>query len=286
MRGHLLIITFAISTTYVLQGANKPVVITNQLIPEITTSQQNMRLEHPTYFIFAHGSGGHKGNVHYYHRHTIVRDPFFSFNFPDARDGSFNFKESNLAQSSDIAALKDAVDTVCQETQNSLGVEPNIVLTGASRGASSIIAFMGTHNPTNISALVIESPFDTVDSIIVGLLAKIGLGKSEGLRKLGHKIVKKYHAKYDKDAPSPLDMVQHIRNKELPILIICSKKDELIPWTSSYRLYEEFKNQGFTHVHIFISSRGKHVKILEDRYAHLYKEAVDAFYKKYVYYLP
>jgi len=232
--------------------------------------------------VFAHGSGGHKGNVHYYHRHTIVRDPFFSFSFPDARDGIFNFKESNLAQANDIAALKEAVDTLNQEIYHTLGFEPHIVLTGVSRGASSVITYMGTHNPTNVRALVIESPFDTIDSIIIGLLSKIGLGKSEGLRKLGHKLVKKYHALYDKDAPTPLAMVQHIRNKELPILIVCSKKDELIPWTSSYRLYEEFINQGFTNAHIFISSRGRHVKLLEDRYAHLYKEAVDIFYKKYL----
>jgi len=281
MKQSLLVISFILSTTYITY-AKKPTVITDQIIPAITLDTISSTPETPLYFLFAHGLGGHKGNVHYYHKHTIVRDPFWSFNFPDARDGIINYKETSLAQGHEIEALKEAFETFCQETFTKSGCIPNIVLTGASRGASSIITFMGTHNPTNVSALVIESPFDTMDSVIIGLLSKIGLGKSEGLRKLGHKILKKNYPKYDKDAPTPLSMIPHIRNKDLPILIICSKKDELIPWTSSYRLYEEFKKHGFTNVHIFISSRGKHVRILEDRYAHLYKEAVDTFYKKYL----
>ncbi len=268
--------------SYGLEGVCLSDLPFNKVVPEITDSCLTITQDRPICFMFAHGRGGNKNNVNYYHRHTIVRSPFFSFNFPDAANGVINYNETSLAQENEIHALKEAFDQVCTEYESKLGTSPKIVLTGVSRGASSVITFMATHNPENVCALVIESPFDAVHSIITGILRKIGLSKSEGLHKLGHKIMAKVHAKYDKHAPTPRDMIQNIKNKDLPILIICSRKDELVPWDSSYRVFEEFQKQGFNNVHILITSHGKHVKILEGRCAPFYKEGVDSFYKGYL----
>ena len=269
-------------TLSVLYASDTPMITPNELIPALEASNIPILHDQPICFLFAHGLGGTRNNVHYYHKHNIVRQPFFSFNFPDAFEGVINYKETSLAQENEIAAFKDAFDDVCQEIEYQTGRTPQIVLTGVSRGASSIITFMATHNPQNVCALVLESPFDAVHSIIRGILKKVGISHAERLEKFVHSLATKPYKKYDRFAPTPLDMIPFIQNKDLPILIICSKKDELIPWDSSYRLHEEFKKHNFTNVHIFVSSHGKHVRILEDRCANLYKQAADTFYQRYL----
>lgn len=265
-----------------VEGMSQPDFPLNTVVPQIPDSSYSITQSDPTCFVFAHGRGGNKHNVHYYYRHSIVRSPFFSFNFPDAANGIINYKETSLAQENEICAFKEAFDQLCVEYESKFGILPKVVLTGVSRGASSIITFMATHNPENVCALVIESPFDAVHSVITGILRKVGLSKSKKLHKLGHFIMAKVHAKYDKNAPTPLDMIPYIKNKKLPILIVCSREDELVPWDSSYRVFEEFKKQGFENVHILINSHGKHVRILEGRCADVYKCTADTFYKCYL----
>jgi len=55
--------------------------------------------------------------------------------------------------------------TVQYSKDNKTG-NSEIVIFGLSRGASAVLNLMALYNPPQVKALVLESPFDTVGSII------------------------------------------------------------------------------------------------------------------------
>ena len=67
--------------------------------------------------------------------------------------------QSSLAQENEIERLAQTFDQVIVKK------EKKSVLIGVSRGASTIINFMGLYNPEHVQAIILESPFDCVDSI-------------------------------------------------------------------------------------------------------------------------
>ena len=74
--------------------------------------------------------------------------------------------------------------------------EKRLVLIGLSRGASAIVSFMAG-NPEKIEALVLESPFDSFDSILKNLLAKVDLHESSTALWLAQQITKLIFWKYN-----------------------------------------------------------------------------------------
>jgi len=153
-----------------------------------------------------------------------------------------------------------------------------IVIFGLSRGASAALNLMALYNPPQVKALVLESPFDTVGSIIDNKRKQLHL---EWLsHDTGEYIMEKIFRHYNRNGIRPIDMVSDIR-KELPILIICSKEDPLVPWYSSIQLYKKLKESGHLSVHLFLADHGKHSRILCDQDGNTYQAVVHAFYEKY-----
>ena len=89
---------------------------------------------------------------------------------------------------------------------------------------------------------------------------------------------------YKTNGQQPINSVVKIKNKQLPILIVCSKEDTLIPWTSSERLYKKFKEEGFVNCELVVVDRGPHGNILFaiDGDGQKYHDAVQAFYKNII----
>jgi len=92
--------------------------------------------------------------------------------------------------------------------------------------------------------------------------------------------MEKIFCRYKRNGIRPIDMISDIR-KDLPILIICSKEDPLVPCHSSIKLYQKFKKFGYSSVHLFVADHGKHSRILCDQSGNTYQAVVHAFYEKY-----
>jgi hypothetical protein len=86
--------------------------------------------------------------------------------------------------------------------------------------------------------------------------------------------------KYNRNGWSPKNCVANI-SKDIPILIICSKEDETVPYTSSINIYKNLVSCGHKHVYILITEHGQHAQILQGPDGELYQYVVNAFYKKY-----
>jgi pimeloyl-ACP methyl ester carboxylesterase len=207
---------------------------------------------------------------------TILNYPCATFDYPDACYSFLrvNRKETSLAQDNEIEKLSTAFAQTAQQSNN-------IVLMGISRGASTIVTFMALNNPEQVKALVLESPFDCMDSVVNDKLNRIGLADTTTAQTMGLALTRFIFTKFSPQGIRPADVAHKIRHN-LPILIVCSQQDQLVPASSSAKLYTILRNSGHTQVHLLTLPEGKHAKLFNSAASSLqYKQVTHAFYKKY-----
>lgn len=227
-----------------------------------------------TGFIFAHGLGGDKEQVRYYTKHNgwyILSDPVYSFNFPEVLSfGRIDTNKVSMAQEDDIKALEKAYNEFFKDYQHCKYVVPM----GISRGASAIITYLATKQPKNVKAAVLEAPFDTLEALIEHYTHSYLPHQKEELS-----LVWSFPL-YKKDGIKPLDVVDKI-DKNIPLLLIHSLTDQVIPAESSRRLYQKLKESGHKDVYLLILPEGTHANYQHGKFASLYQSVVHAFFKKY-----
>ena len=272
------------------------------LLSTITTAQAQV------WYLFSHGIAdtykqAYKyaktykiGKNTFHNTQYLINRPFLTFNYPDAHEGflRINRNETSFAQDNEIARLKLRFEKTMQLAQEKEPGNNEIVIFGLSRGASAPLNFMALYNPLQVKALVLESPFDSVATIIDNKRKQLRLKCLKWLsHDMGEYIMEKWLShdtgeyimetifrRYDRNGMRPIDLVSNIR-KDLPILIICSKEDPLVPCHSSVKLYQKLKESGHKAAHLFIADHGKHSKILEAQDGNTYQAVVHAFYEKY-----
>ena len=235
-------------------------------------------------YVFSHGfSDSYKQAykyVNYYRKKRKIRknkryilyQPLKAFNYPDVIYGKlFNVFRTSLGQMNEVNTLLANYNQVKDDT---------VVLFGISRGASTAINFAAKHNPENLKALIVESPFDKVKVVLknhwlASFLAKIPGVNDESVYRFFRKI-----SKYDENGLQPIDLIAHI-DKHIPVLLICSNKDKVIPHGSTVNLYEALVASGHTKAHLLVLSTGKHAKLINSKQGEIYQNVVHAFYKKY-----
>lgn len=243
--------------------------------------------------LFSHGIAASKRQAFKYAQITPTREYndrhiinnqhhiLVSFNYPDAGESyHINRKETSLAQANEVQALHEAHINIEDEA--------GIVCLGVSRGASALIVWLGTHPDAskvqNIRALILESPFDSIDSVLRHIIGE-SLYKYNTFRSFSHGLVKFIFSKYDKNFITPLEAAINVP-PHIPILIVCSAEDTRVPASLSKRLYDEltraaFLKNGNSRVHFVKLKTGAHGKLIEGKDSGSYRNAVHAFYKKY-----
>ena len=196
----------------------------------------------------------------------IIQAPVYSFNFPDALRG-YDANQTSLGQKNEINALANAYEKI-------KGNE--IVLMGMSRGASTILTFLGTHNHEHVVAVVLESPFDSILNTLNTHCGAFWLGF---LPVILHTSPNVLFGKFDRNGVSPIQVIDKI-NKDLPILIIASLQDTFIPALNTASIYLKFLENNYDNVYFLLVDHGVHGYLLEDNDTHLYLNTVHAFYKK------
>lgn len=229
-------------------------------------------------FLFAHGLGGNRGNILYY-TNFILPDYKYckTFDFPEVNEqNKINDKKVNLAQDNDLKTLKMAHDEFLAQKENK---PDKVVCMGLSRGGAAILNYAATH-PNNIKALVVEAPFDKLKNVLHELADRYGLGWIPGFKRLFRNIIFSKYPSYDKNGKHPISLVHQIP-KNIPILIVHSKEDELISYKSSQRLFHKLRKHGHKDVYLLILNKGKHAKYHLGDDSEKYQETVHAFYKRY-----
>lgn len=213
-------------------------------------------------------------NIHYNERY-LFHTPFVSFNYPDATDKFYrvNYAETSFGQENEIGRLNKAYTETLSHHNNC-----NIILWGLSRGASNLLIFAGLYDLANVKAIVIESPYYSMSEVIENVMIKINLNWLP--LSYGESLAELIFKRYTRYGWSPAKYIENIP-KDMPILIICSQEDHLVPCSSSMNVYKKLIESGHKNTYIFITETGRHAAILQGPDGEKYQYVVNAFYKKY-----
>lgn len=242
-------------------------------------------------YLFSHGLAGSRNQAYLYtkvsqkdgelieNERYILDEPLVTFDYPDSTTRFWKVRRSmtTLGQENEIAELEHHYESILEQSTQK---EPHIVLFGISRGASAAINFLGTDERAAIAAAVVESPFDCFETVQRFLAKRIFLHWIPGIQTICRGITKVVFPKYTPAGLHPIDAVINIR-KDLPILFICSKQDELVPYQCTLNLYHALRQSGHEHAYILILNHGAHGQLLHKSIGSSYQSVVHAFYKKY-----
>ncbi len=235
-------------------------------------------------FLFAHGLGGNKNNKYWYQpgnplNWAILDAHASSFDFPEVHNK--DPKVVNLAQEGDIQALAQAH----RELSHRKDHPDSLVLMGLSRGASTIITYAGSQLHANASllpvkALILESPFDSVEEVIDYWLKPRYSHNSSPSQSVITPCYYSMFPGYNKHGIKPIQAIASI-DRNMPLLLTCSKNDGLTPDKSSLALYAEAKKTGHPHCYILVLEDGKHAHYQQGKSSRKYLTTVHAFYERY-----
>lgn len=199
-----------------------------------------------------------------YEKNHIIHKPYTVCTYNDAR------ATANFGQGQDMAILTQQYNGCCNANDST-----RIVLAGMSRGASTIFNFIGKMRPENIGAIIAESPFATIDDVITHIIKKWNINWMPGIQYISHAIFKLIYPSYNLNGPCPIKSIQF--SFSAPILIICSRQDAVIPYTSSIRLAHYLQQQG-CNVYLLILNEGMHGFL---SYNERFQQVVNALYARY-----
>ena len=156
---------------------------------------------------------------------------------------AFDFPGCGLSEGSWVSLgfyEKEDSEKIIQFLQKVKGIR-NVLLWGRSMGAS--ITIMLSENKSNlIAGIVADSPYANLKR----LCFELGNKKSRlvkyvfdrAWRFMKEKIQKAYRFDIDE-----LDIVKYAKNGNVPVLIICSKDDEIIQFEHGKEIFDEYKNE-------------------------------------------
>jgi len=243
------------------------------LISIFFIKSQNKEFE----YLFIHGLAAGKEQLKFYQR--IIPTPYegIAFDCVDVQEKPLypeliKIPPTAFGQEKDIEIFSDFI-------KNS---ERKIIGIGVSKGAACWINIASKNEYIDkLAALVLESPFADINEIIcrfkfVDYLNYIPCGYL-----ITQSYAKKILKYYDPFGMQPLTSIQKIKNKELPIFLIHSKADKLIPINHSRKLYKEFLKNGFKNVYLVETEHAKHANVLTQDTENLFKKTIHSFYKKF-----
>lgn len=227
-----------------------------------------------TVYLFAHGLSCNEQQAYKYcalkNDYWVLKEPLVTFNFPDATHG-FNCSQTSLAQANEIEALTQGYKQAKKKGDT-------VILAGMSRGAATIITFAGTRAAKRLGALIAESPFDSIANIIDYKLKQEHVSWiPQFITQTAPKVV---FNQYDPHGIFPIDVAKQIR-RDLPLLLICSLEDIIVPAHSTAQLYFQLRDSGHEHVYLVLLNKGQHGSLLWQEDGDLYLAIVHSFYQKY-----
>lgn len=207
----------------------------------------------------------------------------FTYDYPDTTHWFWrvNWMQTGLGQKNEVEGFKNAFDKAIAQIHAPENKDFN--LNGMSRGATTILNFMGKYGndskyASRIKSLVVESPFASTKDLATNMLGYFN--QIPGASTLAHSLVSVAFWQHDTAGEQAIDTVENIP-LDVPIMLICSKEDKVVPASSTIALYKKLRATGHDKVHIFIAEYGIHGRILHGADGVRYQNVVQSFYKKY-----
>jgi len=283
----LLVLSAAITPQFLLSWSNSP------QLP--SWYKEHIRNQEEDTTVFAHGLGAD-------HRHGLVYSKCYGaalpsvkrsetlddgsertwyennlvvFDFPDTPLKPLGNKKTGIAQKSEMQRFRKAINLARKHKRP-------LVPWGVSRGAATIfneIAKQAQEGKScnDIKALVLESPFAHCKDCVVHLSKK--LNNWVGPSTIGW-CAKWIYGEYCEKCNIPADWARHIPT-DMPILLACCKDDNIVPASSTKKLYEALRESNHTNAYLFEAEHGTHANIMNSKSRQDYICVLNAFYKKH-----
>jgi hypothetical protein len=153
-----------------------------------------------------------------------------------------------------------------------------VVLYGVSRGAATTLSFMGSSYldkaDKKVKAVILEGCYDSFTRTFdyYGFLNRF----------ICKKLAYKFLYTIDTKPSEPIDFIGKFP-KDVPVLFVSSKKDNIVSYKSIRRLASLLKQAGHEHVYLLELANSSHIGYFCEDFmdAHRYKSAVHALYCKY-----
>lgn len=236
----------------------------------------------PTFVFFSHGLGASSQQAtNYAGPKKILPYEWFSFNYPEAETGSL--ENVTLGQDNEIALFNKAFCEMIASLKQRNIHRFNIIVMGVSRGASTIINWMATASKKivkYVTLVILESPFDSVETIIKQRRDDLWLTYIAPLPIVRYITKKIACGRYDHKGIHPRDSIVKIKRKDIPLFIIWSKKDRVVPYTSSKNVYDLFKDNGHAKLHGVSLNTGSHANLLWEEA--MYAKELTLFLKTHI----
>ena len=257
--------------------------------------------------LFAHGFGGSKTrrllytkgyeqlvSFFYQEKKTTPAQQHFLFDRAHHRVIGFNFSDihldlgiygsvpnplaTHLAQHDDIKTLHENLENIPEHT---------VIGFGVSRGAATWLTMLGSKKTSKKLALVIlESPFaNSRDVFLFNTLREIVAGArlifpTLDVEKTSNALFQSLFQTHQPTGIQPIDSLDYI-DKSVPIFLVHSAQDGVIPLNHSRALYIKLREYGHQHAYLLELTDGDHAGLLWSTQSDLYCAAVNALYKRY-----
>jgi len=213
------------------------------IVPEKTSSDN-------TIFIVSHGYAPEKTDVGKKQtkkliENNIITSPAVYFEYNDTQ------KNANFGQSQNVQYLNTAIDYAIKKFPNK-----KIILIGVSRGASTILRWLGQSPLYNhqIKGAILESPFTSTRDMVAYQAAKFYPGIPKSIIPY---IVKLLYPNMDPEDEAPFNLLNKI-GPHIPLLIISSKKDTLIPAKNTKKIANTLQKYGHKKITYLELDSGNH----------------------------
>lgn len=161
----------------------------------------------------------------------------------------------NLGQERDIAQHKKRV----AEAESIYGSAPKI-LTGISRGAFTTCTAVVHNTYTNVRLVMLEGCGDTLANVIDNSFWWV---QTKRMRQFLYKKITAIFTEYKLDGISPAQVAEQFPH-HIPVAFISSRRDSVVPYTTTKNLVEKFKAAGHPQIYFLTLEHSSHAGYMMD----------------------
>jgi pimeloyl-ACP methyl ester carboxylesterase len=208
----------------------------------------------------------------------LVEENLVTFNFDDSfalsRIPTWCFKGC-LGQDADIALIHAQIEQIKRDYPQLEG----IILIGISRGASAIVNYLGTYGADKIAACVLESPFDSIESVFDTRIQRAGVPSalSPWVKRFLQCITA---GRYTADGIQPIALINNLA-MDIPTLIVAVESDHAVPYASTRAVCTKMRERAAEHTYMLTLQGGRHGALIKGADGARYQHIAHAFFKQY-----
>lgn len=177
-------------------------------------------------------------------------------------------RKFNLGQDADLQQIHTSYLNIINRDKDA-----KIICFGVSRGACAMINYLALYKPANVKGAILEGASSCMEDIVEN---SFGLGYMMNLVKY---YALMYITSYKSTGPKAVELVVKLP-RDIPILMVTSQNDWVVPYQCSVKMYEETIAAGYTNIELVVLEKPGHndYSSNNDTDTKVYMDKLDKFF--------